>query len=197
MHAVMNRIVNRTAVAIDLDEVLVPFLRPLSKYHGRELPEGKYPYVFSTVFDCPYEEAQEMIYLYYQSPEFLYERPIVGSQRAMAKCRHQVDKMYIVTGRQEAAREQTELWVEQHFPGIFDDVILTNSYTPHEISKVDVCRALSIGCIVDDSIDTCTRCWDNNILAVNFVGDGDHVYPWCEEGDNTMNGWLDDDILNV
>jgi len=182
----MNRI------AIDLDEVLVPFLRPVARYHGRQLPGGKHSYVFREVFDCTSEEAQDMIYEYYKSPEFLFEKPILGSQRAMARFRPQVNKMYVVTGRQEVAREQTELWIDRHFPGIFDDIILTNSYTEREISKVDICRALSIGCIIDDSLDTCREFWDNRILAVNFVGDGDHVYPWCEETDNSMNGWMDE-----
>jgi 5'(3')-deoxyribonucleotidase len=183
------RVMNR--IAIDLDEVLVPFLRPLANYHRRELPKGKHPYVFRQVFDCTFEEAQELIYDYYKSPEFLFTKPIIGSQRVMATFRRQVNKMYIVTGRQEACREQTELWVERHFPGIFDDVILTNSYTEHEISKVDICRALAIGCIIDDSHETCEQCWDNNILAVNFVGDGEDIYPWCEETQHSMNGWLD------
>src|SRR6056300_298393 len=182
----MNRI------AIDLDEVLVPFLRPLAQYHGRRLPHSKHSYVFREIFECSHEQAQELIYDYYKSPEFLFVKPITGSQRAMARFRPQVNKMYVVTGRQEAAREQTESWIERHFPGIFDDVILTNSYTEHEISKVDICRALSIGCVIDDSLDTCRECWDNRMLAVNFVGDGDHVYPWCEETDNSMNGWMDE-----
>jgi len=178
-------------IAIDLDEVLVPFLRPLANYHGVQLPKGKHTYVFSNVFDCSREHAQDMIYHYYRSPEFLFEKPIAGSQRAMQKFRSQVDRMYIMTGRQDCAREQTELWVQRHFPGIFDDLIFTNSYTQHEISKVDLCRALSIGCIIDDSVSTCYECWENKILAVNFVGDGDHVYPWCNETYHSMNGWMD------
>ncbi|AUT18977.1 hypothetical protein DSLPV1_006 [Dishui lake phycodnavirus 1] len=187
----MNRL------AIDLDEVLVPFLRPLAQYHGRQLPKSKHSYVFREVFDCTKEEGQHMIYDYYKSPEFLFVKPILGSQAAMARFRRQVNKMYVVTGRQEVAREQTELWIERYFPGIFDDVILTNSYTEHEITKVDICRALSIGCIIDDSLDTCRDCWENGILAVNFVGDGKHVYPWCEETDNSMNGWLREYISPV
>ena len=46
------RVMNR--IAIDLDEVLVPFLRPLANYHRRELPKGKHPYVFRQVFDCTF-----------------------------------------------------------------------------------------------------------------------------------------------
>ena len=79
-----------------------------------------------------------------------------------------------------------------YFPDVFDDVILTNSFTPNEIPKVDICRALSIGCIIDDSYDTCFQCQEAGILAANFVGT--HTYPWCEESDIAMHGWRDRDF---
>ena len=52
----MNRI------AIDLDEVLVPFLKPLARYHGRDISsKTKHPYLFREVFECTEEESQRMI----------------------------------------------------------------------------------------------------------------------------------------
>lgn len=176
-------------IAIDLDEVLVPLLRPLAEYHGRELPKRKHPYIFREVFDCSEEESQDMIKAFYQSAEFLFLKPIDSAQPAMQNFRRQLDRMYIVTGRQDIAREQTERWVEMYFPDVFDDIILTNSFTPNEIPKVDICRALSIGCIIDDSIDTCLQCQEAGILAANFVGT--HTYPWCEDSDIAMHGWRD------
>ena len=110
----------------------------------------------------------------------------------MQSFRRQLDKMYIVTGRQDIAREQTERWVEMYFPDVFDDILLTNSFTPHEVPKVDICRALSIGCIIDDSYETCLQCQDAGILAANFVGAD--TYPWCEENDIAMHGWRDRDF---
>lgn len=184
----MNRI------AIDLDEVLVPFLRPLAKFHGRALPPSERckNYVFREVFDCSQEESASMVRAYYQSPEFLYERPIIGSQRAMHRLRGQFDKMYILTGRQDVAREQTERWIETWFPDTFDDVILTNSYTKHEVSKVDMCRALSIGCLIDDSGDACEAALDAGVRARHFIGSMEGItYPWCVESDIAMRGWRD------
>jgi hypothetical protein len=97
------------------------------------------------------------------------------------------DKLYIVTGRQDDVRESTELWIERYFPGIFDDVILTNSFTENEVKKVDVCRALGIGCIIDDSMQTCDECIEAGMDAINFVGED--VYPWCEVSEISMRGW--------
>jgi len=95
--------------------------------------------------------------------------------------------MYIVTGRQEMVRETTELWIERFFPGVFDDIILTNSFTENEIKKVDVCRALGIGCIIDDIGQTCDECIESGMDAIHFIGD--EVYPWCEPSEISMRGW--------
>ena len=70
---------------------------------------------------------------------------------------------------------------------IFNDVILTNSYTPNEIHKADICRALNIGLIIDDNKGICDTCIENGVNALNFVGED--VYPWCEESEISIKGW--------
>jgi hypothetical protein len=53
----------------------------------------------------------------------------------------------------------------------------TNSYTPN------------IGLIIDDNNAICDRCIDNGVRALNFIGDEDSIYPWCEESDISIQGW--------
>ena len=104
--------------------------------------------------------------------------------------RRNVEKMYIVTGRQDVVRKDTELWIDYFFPGIFDDVILTNSYTPNEVKKVDICRALNIGIIIDDNKSICDACIESGMTAVNFIGSHkEDMYPWCEESEISLKGW--------
>jgi hypothetical protein len=83
--------------------------------------------------------------------------------------------MYIVTGRQDTVRDETEAWIQTYFPYVFDDVILTNSYTPHEVKKSDICRALNIGLIIDDNKGICDQCIEAGTNALNFIGDD--IYP--------------------
>jgi len=176
-------------VAVDMDEVLVPLLKPMAQWHRRELPrKPKYPYLYRDIFGVTEQESQRMLHAFYRSREFLHLKPIQGSQRAMTHLRREAHKMYVVTGRQDMVRETTELWIERYFPGVFDDVILTNSFTPHEVSKVDICRSLAMDFIIDDSIDTCLKCIEAGMDAIHFVGDD--IYPWCEESDISLKGWL-------
>lgn len=180
-------------IAIDVDEVLVHFLKPMARRRGVKLPKNqKYNYLYREVFNCTEEESQVILHDFYMSEDFRNLKPIEGSQLAMDNLYTIFDKMYIVTGRQEIVRESTEIWIDQFFPGVFNDVILTNSFTENEIKKIDVCRALGIGCIIDDSMATCNECIEGGVEAINFVGED--VYPWCEESDISLRRWSDRDI---
>jgi 5'(3')-deoxyribonucleotidase len=182
----MNRI------AIDIDEVLVPFLNPMARYHRqksgiRKTDKPKFDYVYRDIFNVTEEESQKMVREFYESPHFQVLQPIRGSRRVMYKFRHATDKLYVITGRQDIVREETERWIDRHFPGIFDDIIFTNSYTPNELKKVDLCRALNIGLIIDDNMGICNECIASGIQALNFVGE--NTYPWCEESEISLHGW--------
>ena len=180
-------------IAIDVDEVLVHLLKPMAKRRGVKLPENKkYNYLYREVFNCTEEESQVILRDFYMSEDFRNLKPIEGSQLAMNNLNMIFDKMYIVTGRQEIVREPTEIWIEHFFPGVFDDVILTNSFTPHEVKKSDICRALNIGLIIDDNKGICDQCIEAGTDALNFVGD--EIYPWCEESEISIKVWNIQDV---
>jgi 5'(3')-deoxyribonucleotidase len=180
-------------IAIDVDEVLVHLLKPMAKRRGVKLPENKkYNYLYREVFSCTEEESQVILRDFYMSEDFRNLKPIEGSQLAMNNLNMIFDKMYIITGRQEIVREPTEIWIEHFFPGVFDDVILTNSFTPHEVKKSDICRALNIGLIIDDNKGICDQCIEAGTDALNFVGD--EIYPWCEESEISIKGWNIQDV---
>lgn len=178
-------------VAIDIDEVLVKFLPSMAKYHNKVIRKTRYSYVYRDIFDIDEPASQKMVREFYKSKAFTDLTPIQGSQKAMFNLKERYNKMYILTGRQDMAREETERWIDMYFPGVFDDVILTNSYTPNEIHKADICRALSIGLLIDDNKAICDRCIENGVRALNFIGDEDVIYPWCEESDISIQGWVD------
>ena len=179
-------------VAIDIDEVLVKFLFPMANHHHQVhklWSKPKYRYVYREIFEVDEPTSQKMVHEFYQSKDFMNLTPIRGSQKAMFNLKERYDKMYVLTGRQDIAREETEAWIDTYFPGVFDDVILTNSYTPNEIHKADICRALNIGLIIDDNKAISDKCIENDVRALNFIGDEHAIYPWCEESDISIQGW--------
>jgi len=179
---------NRVAVAVDIDEVLAPFLRNLIKWRRPKLPiPKKFPYVYRDIYGITEEESQKMVRDFYESEDFANLTPLPWSQEAMKRLKKRGNRLYIVTGRQEVVREKTEEWVQKNFPGIFTDVILTNSYTPQEVKKSDVCEILSIHKLIDDNLQACLDCIDQGMVATNFIGDP--VYPWCQNNPIGLTSW--------
>lgn len=185
-------------VAIDIDEVLVKFLYPMAKYHNLSHKlnnKPKYSYVYREIFEIDEINSQEMVREFYQSNDFKNLQPIPGSQLAMNNLRQINKKMYVLTGRQDIVREETEKWIDKYFPDVFDDVILTNSYTPNEIHKVDICHALNIGLLIDDNKSICDSCISNNVNALNYIGEKNEIYPWCEKSDISIKGWTKNNYI--
>lgn len=175
-------------IAVDIDEVLTPFLGGLTKFRRPKLPlRSKFPYVYRDIYGISERESQKMVREFYDSEEFYNLGLIPGAHSAMKTFKKRGNKLYIVTGRQEVVREKTEEWVQRNFPGIFTDVILTNSFTPNEVRKSDVCEILSIDRIFDDSLRVCRECIDQGVAATNFIGDP--VYPWCADNPIAIKSW--------
>jgi 5'(3')-deoxyribonucleotidase len=174
-------------IAVDIDEVLAPFLPTMMKWRSpqRTLPPN-YKYLYRDIYDISEQESSKLVRDFYESEDFATMSPIKYSVDAMRELK-KGNKLFIVTGRQKVVRDKTQLWIQDNFPGVFEDVIMTNSFTNEEISKADVCKLLHIGLMIDDSMDVCQDCLLHKISAANFVGDP--LYPWCEESIISFRSW--------
>ena len=180
----MNRI------AIDIDEVLMPFVKPMAQWKGLQMPRRRgYNYVYREMFNITEYESKKMVREFYDSQVFANIEPLEGAQEAMVHLRKEATKIYAVTGRQQAVREKTEDWLALHFPGVFNDLVLTDSYTEYEIAKVDVCRALDLDTIIDDSELNCLSCAYGGMTTIHFAGAGGSLYPWCDCTETSVLGW--------
>lgn len=177
-------------VAIDIDEVLVPFVKPMAEWRGYRMPRTySYPYVYRDMFNITEKQSQRMVQDFYKSPEFANLEPIPRAHETMKKIRKKTQKIYAVTGRQDSARRVTEEWLEKYFPDIFDDLVLTNSYTDIEIPKLSVCHALDLDTIIDDNEHTCRECIMGGMTAIHFGGYDKIMYPWCNCIETSVFDW--------
>jgi 5'(3')-deoxyribonucleotidase len=174
-------------IAVDIDEVLAPFLPTMKKWRPpKPSPRPSNRYVYRDIYNIPEWESAKMVREFYDSEEFSKMPPIKNAIDAMLELKKD-NELFIMTGRQEIVRDKTEKWVRDNFPGIFSEVIMTNSFTASEVPKSDVCKMLNIGLIFDDNMGVCQDCMNENIGAINFIGDP--VYPWCYESTISVKSW--------
>jgi len=182
----MNRI------AIELDEVLFPFIKPMAKYHNKELPKHRYfHYHHGDILNVGDPECRKMVKDFFNSDKFDMIQPIEGSQPILRLLKPRFEKVYLVASRGKYMRDKTEEWVDFHFPGIFDDVIFAGSYLHRpELEKMDLCESLNIDTLIDDDEIDCAVCMNNGMNVIHFAGD-DEVYPWSRYDQWSVLGWRD------
>ena len=180
---------SRKVIAVDIDEVLCPFFKPLMDWR-KVTPQAKtYPYRFSHVMNISDAHSKRIVQQFYNTDEFSLLEPIKGSQNGMAYLRGLGYDIYAVTGRQSAARNQTEKWLNTYFSHTVDDLIMTNSFTEYDIPKVKICRAIGASLIIDDNLDICRECISGGVRSLNFIGDP--MYPWCADNPHAVKTWTD------
>ena len=180
-------------VAIDLDEVLFPFIKPMLKHFNRSLPNEKtHEILYRDLLNVDESMCRKMIRDYSESEKFPMIQPTIGSQPILRLLKPRFEKIYIVSERPQYMREITEDWIDFHYPGIFDDIIFTNNYMNYrELEKYDVCKGLNLDTIIDDDKIDCVVCLRGGMNVIHFAGDNGKVYPWSRYDQWSVLGWSD------
>lgn len=182
----MNRV-----IAVDIDEVLVPFFPTLTKYYTWRtnkqvhLP-AKFAYHYAPLFNITEEESSELVKDFYSSDFHKSMKPIVGAKRRL----HDLAKnntLIAVTGRQSYARDATEELLLEHFGGDIQDIIYCDHFTKNARNKAEVCSDISADLLIDDSYQSCMDCLNISIPAINFIGQP--TYAWCKPNPVSVPGW--------
>ena len=112
--------------------------------------------------------------------------PIKNSSRYINKLKEDGNEIYIISGRDNGEYsnpyDMTINWLKKYnIP--YDKLILTNAYKHQE--KAEVCKELGIDIMIDDSINVCKKCSDNNIECILF----ETPYNKEEKRFNRINSW--------
>ena len=112
--------------------------------------------------------------------------PIKNSSRYINKLKEDGNEISIISGRDNGEYsnpyDMTINWLKKYnIP--YDKLILTNAYKHQE--KAEVCKELGIDIMIDDSINVCKKCSDNNIECILFGT----PYNKEEKRFNRINSW--------
>ena len=134
--------------------------------------------------------------------------PIKDASRYVNKLKEDGHEVYIISGRDNGEYSDplnmTINWLKKYNIS-YDKLILTNAYKHQE--KADICKELGIDIMIDDSINVCTKCSDNNIECILFetpynkkenrfnrLGSWEEIYNYIT--DKKVNIILDTDTYN-
>lgn len=149
----------KKALALDLDELMYPFLDNLIGFAnarlGQELVKGDfYTYRFEEVWGgSPSESANIVNDFFFQLDR--HPEPIAGSIEAVDRLSAMFE-LYVVTARHDELEDMTMQWLKEHFPDVFAGVHLCNLYGENRVEKSEICRRVQAVALVDDSLANVT-----------------------------------------
>ena len=113
-------------------------------------------------------------------------KPIKDSSKYVNKLKEDGHEIYIISGRDNGEYSDpvnmTIDWLKKYNIS-YDKIVLTNAYKHQE--KADICIELGIDIMIDDSINVCTKCSDNNIECILF----ETPYNKKENRFNRLSSW--------
>lgn len=170
---------SREIIAVDVDEVLFPFVEEFIKfdnaiYGGDFTVQDFLTYAFENVLNAGTDkEAMRRVYDFNGS-DHTDITPLEQTYDALATLSERFD-LAIVTARHPQFESQTKSWLERHLDGFFFSLSHIG-YAPvveKPVKKVEVCRDLGAIALIDDSLGHVSECAEDGMEGILF---GD--YPW-------------------
>jgi len=194
-------------IAIDLDEVISPFLPHLTSYYIKNYKNNnmnlysKYisnsdMYNYSKIFNISPLESKYLVKKFYSSQEAKKIRPYYNAERAILHFKRKNYKISIITGRQNynECKQLTHAFVGKYFGSVIDNVYFTNSFSLDgpSVKKLDVCSSINANVLIDDCISNFDQniLNDNNILTVQYLHNPIHNWS-CPYYENSINDLID------
>jgi 5'(3')-deoxyribonucleotidase len=145
----------RPIIAVDIDDVLFPFVDGIAHHHnlirGTNLTVHDFvTFDFTKVWGGNDEETEVIIQGFLENDN-LHLQPVEGAKEALARLKEDFD-VVLVTARNEYFEAQTVKWLRRHLPDLFVNVAFAGN--PHDgrsfRSKGEICRELNARLLIDD-----------------------------------------------
>lgn len=166
-------------IAVDLDEVLAPFVPEMLEWHnqifGTQYQLQQFiSYNFVEVWGGSLSDAVKKCDDFHHSriPELI--KPIPGAVSALKLLKERF-QLILVTSRPLEHQPFTQTWIDYHLPNVFDEIILCNHWTSHGIAikKSEVCLQYGAQYLIDDLPQYISDVTNQNINGLLFGN-----YPW-------------------
>lgn len=91
-------------------------------------------------------------------------------------------RLMIITARDEAWRDVTDVWLDRHFPGLFFQIVLAGGHEGiRKKSKGEICVEEGATWLIDDNVEHAQTAFENGIQVILF---GD--YGWHQNVPDAM-----------
>jgi 5'(3')-deoxyribonucleotidase len=170
----------KEVLALDIDEVIFPFVREFIPWHDQEFGtdlrfEDFHNYDFDSVLSISVPEVVDRVHAFLgQEHGHKDVTPIDEAVNAVRRLHRKYD-IHALTARHPSFRRTTEEYLGEYFSYTISDLTLVGHVANMDVvrSKAEVCVELGAVALIDDSVGHVSGCTEQGIIGVLF---GD--YPW-------------------
>jgi len=191
----MPKAANKSIIAVDIDEVLMPHFQDLiewynQKYNTRLTLKNNHPTDPIPWGTTDYNEAIRRVQGFFETSEFKHSQPFMESIEAI-KILNAKHELVIVTGRDNIIEESTNSWINKHYGKAFSKTYFTARYSLEGRSKdkADILIDIKAEYLIDDALHNCVAAAKNGLTALLF---GDYVWNRAKnlpQGVVRVKGW--------
>lgn len=174
-------------IAVDIDDVLARNAQGFTVYSnetwGTQLEPEDYYENWTELWGVSYEMAEARADKVHASGIFARYEPLSEAIPVLKKLKT-THNLIVVTSRRATIKDETEEWVESHFPGIFTAIHFAGIWdTEHDIeykarqTKTSLCQILGVDYLIDDQVKHC-QAFSNIGGQPILFGD----YAWNRDG---------------
>ncbi len=182
---------SKKTIAVDLDDVLsvnVPaFLSFSNQKWGTSLTIDDFHEDWATMWKVDHKEVIDRIKQMDEIQLFRHYEPIKDAGSVLNKLSMRY-KLVIATSRRKSIIKDTEDWINQYFPGIFEEVHSagiwddeTKRSGAHLKTKANLVEQIGADYLIDDQPKHCLSAVKAGVKTILY---GD--YPWNREVQNIM-----------
>ncbi|MEK6886570.1 MAG: hypothetical protein AABW88_01940 [Nanoarchaeota archaeon] len=172
-------------IAIDIDEVLSPFVPAMLKWHNQAYNRADKPtdfnsYIFEEHWGITREECIKRIKLFTSTPDFHQNIKPFEECFDVLNYLKQEHELYVLTSRQKELTDETKRWINKHFSSTFKDIYFSNELNPENISNTKgyLCREKGIELMIDDNYKFAIDCAERGIKVILLDRNGE--YGWSK-----------------
>jgi uncharacterized HAD superfamily protein len=155
-------------IGIDFDDVVADSSTAIieihNKTHATSFKKDDFrDYLWENIWGGTREDRIKEIDKFLTADQSRTISPIAGSFRAIEELKMKGHELYIITGRGDKHIEQTELWIRNNFPNVFDGIYYTNSQM-----KSETCKNNGVKVLIDDNPEVALECAKDGIRVFIF-----------------------------
>ncbi len=189
---------SKPIIAVDIDDVLAAeaefVVAYTNKYWGGSYTLEDYTEAWNLFWGVDVDEVERRAEILHR-PGVVSQYHVTPGSREVLKQLKEKYELIVVTSRRKSVEQETQRWLDEHFPGLFSKLILTGFWDDpnvegrHLLSKGSLLNDHRVVYVIDDQLKHCVSATDHGIKAILYGNLSGNEYADARDSMEHCKDW--------